>query len=282
MEKKFDICIMNPPYGKNGSGIHNIFLRKALDISKQIVTVQPLTWLLSINQPKNITSIIDECGIDIESINTRDFFDAEIVGNIAIQYINTETKNKIMFNGDEFDKCSDIKQYSNDKALVEFSKCINYVDTVADSLCDHLNEKHKFYIEIAKIRGHKSPTGNNVDFYTIISNNDSWLRKNKIGKFNGEIGNIKFYSFETEIELDNFIRYIKTDFVRSCLMLTKINMNLFCGRPLRSIPWQDFSDKVFNQSPKEIDDYLFKKYNISDEIRKHIEEILPDYYEIRK
>ena len=43
MEKKFDICIMNPPYGKNGSGIHNIFLSKALDISKQIVTVQPLT-----------------------------------------------------------------------------------------------------------------------------------------------------------------------------------------------------------------------------------------------
>ena len=73
MEKKFDICIMNPPYGKNGSGIHNIFLSKALDISKQIVTVQPLTWLLSINQSKNITSIIDECGIDIESINTRNF-----------------------------------------------------------------------------------------------------------------------------------------------------------------------------------------------------------------
>ena len=89
MEKKFDICIMNPPYSKNGSGICNIFLRKALDISKHIVTVQPLTWLLSINQPKNITSIIDECGIDIESINTRNFFDAEIVGNIAIQYINT-------------------------------------------------------------------------------------------------------------------------------------------------------------------------------------------------
>ena len=36
------------------------------------------------------------------------------------------------------------------------------------------------------------------------------------------------------------------------------------------------------EEESEIDDYLFKKYNISDEIRKHIEEILPDYYGIRK
>ena len=31
-----------------------------------------------------------------------------------------------------------------------------------------------------------------------------------------------------------------------------------------------------------IDDYLFTKYNISNEIRKHIEKLLPDYYNIRK
>ena len=47
------------------------------------------------------------------------------------------------------------------------------------------------------------------------------------------------------------------------------------------LPWFDFSDKHFSKSPKEIDDYLFSKYNISNEIRKHIEEILPDYYNIR-
>ena len=41
------------------------------------------------------------------------------------------------------------------------------------------------------------------------------------------------------------------------------------------------SFKHFSKTPKEIDDYLFKKYNISDDIRKHIEEILPDYYGIR-
>ena len=52
--------------------------------------------------------------------------------------------------------------------------------------------------------------------------------------------------------------------------------------PIVNIPWFDFSDPVFSKSPSEIDDYLFAKYNISDEIRKHIEELLPDYYSIRK
>lgn len=39
---------------------------------------------------------------------------------------------------------------------------------------------------------------------------------------------------------------------------------------------------VPSKTPTEIDDYLFAKYNISDEIRKHIEDLLPDYYNIRK
>ena len=51
---------------------------------------------------------------------------------------------------------------------------------------------------------------------------------------------------------------------------------------LSLIPWFDFSDFHFSKSPREIDNWLFKKYNISNEIRKHIEEILPDYYGIRK
>ena len=55
--------------------------------------------------------------------------------------------------------------------------------------------------------------------------------------------------------------------------------------------WFDFSDPVFSKSPSKIDDYLFAKYIpevdektgiTRDEIRKHIEELLPDYYNIRK
>ena len=60
---------------------------------------------------------------------------------------------------------------------------------------------------------------------------------------------------------------------------------------MQYIPWFDFSDPVFSKSPSKIDDYLFAKYIpevdeetgiTRDEIRKHIEELLPDYYNIRK
>jgi hypothetical protein len=64
-------------------------------------------------------------------------------------------------------------------------------------------------------------------------------------------------------------------------MLNKTTQNII-GGSLKNIPWFNFSDPIFSKSPLEIDDYLFKRYNISDKIRKHIEEILPDYYGIRK
>ena len=72
-----------------------------------------------------------------------------------------------------------------------------------------------------------------------------------------------------------------TDFCRTCYYLVKINTNVFNGGEFKHIPWFDFSNDIFNKTPAEIDDYLFAKYNISDDIRKHIEELLPDYYSIR-
>ena len=85
--------------------------------------------------------------------------------------------------------------------------------------------------------------------------------------------------FNSENEVKNFINYLKTDFARSVLYFYKNSTQLIPATDY--LPWFDFSDNVFSKSPKEIDNYLFKKYDISDEIRKHIEEILPDYYNIR-
>ena len=99
-----------------------------------------------------------------------------------------------------------------------------------------------------------------------------------------------YYHFNTKKELYNFINYIKTDFVRILLYMYKTTIDLISGKPLSFVPWFDFSDPVFSKSPSKIDDYLFAKYIPAvdeetgitrDEIRKHIEELLPDYYKIR-
>ena len=99
-----------------------------------------------------------------------------------------------------------------------------------------------------------------------------------------------YYMFNNKQDCINFINYIQTDFCRICLYLVKTNMHIIANGATKNIPWFDFSDPVFSKSPSEIDDYLFAKYIpevdketgiTRDEIRKHIEELLPDYYSIR-
>ena len=58
------------------------------------------------------------------------------------------------------------------------------------------------------------------------------------------------------------------------MYLMVVNLNIYHGLIFLMI--------YLIKTPAEIDDYLFAKYNISDDIRKHIEELLPDFYNIRK
>ena len=88
-----------------------------------------------------------------------------------------------------------------------------------------------------------------------------------------------YITFNNEKELNNFIEYIKTYFVRCCLYLVKHNMHLDSGE-LKAIPMFDFSDSLFNNTVEDIDIQLFKKYNISQNIVNHILKILPNYYNV--
>ena len=49
--KKFDICLMNPPYN-----IGKRFFSKILDVSNIIITIQPTNWLMTEKQNKQIIS----------------------------------------------------------------------------------------------------------------------------------------------------------------------------------------------------------------------------------
>ena len=295
--KKFDVVLMNPPYD---NGLGNRFLEKVFNIGHKIVTVQPLSWLTSKKQRKSITKLADTCDVHIDTLNGIKEFDAGIFGDMAIQYFNTEIDGKIHIYNKVFDKCEDIKPWSKNDVLEQF---VNKIGNIKNSLWDNIKGTNKhdhnyesnpndnwWCVKIQKIRGHVNKNTNerhHPDFYTLISNNEKFINDNS-GQYKdlklqpNKMGNLDFlyFAFANKNELTNFINYIKTDFVRTCLMITKTNGNLHRGE-MKWIPWFDFSDTVFSKSSKEIDDYLFKKFNISDEIRKHIEEVLPDYYNIR-
>ena len=307
--KKFDIIFANPPFNL---GVK--MLTKWFDIANEICTVQPSTWLLGKQQKKDIVKHVDNWEkTEIESIQGSEHFDAAIGGEVAIQHFIKGTENnshydkqkRIKFDGKFYKECREINKFSNDDLLMEFKSIVEPL-YLKDNIVNHLktlpfskykkyhdsnNYNGKYILRIPRFAG-DGHRGITPDYYTILPKthiNDSigefteMLKKTFI--YNG--GKIKkfvefFFIFDNIKIAKNFKNYILTDFCRICLYLKKFNIELIGGEPLNGIPWFNFSDPIFSKSPAEIDDYLFKKYNISDEIRKHIEEILTDYYGIRK
>lgn len=299
--KKFDIVLMNPPYDR---GLGDKFLIKTIEIANNIISIQPANFL--IGNKKN-TKLIEKLKQVYYEINReKDASDAffkvgaVIGGDTAIHYINCNKDPKFIFDGNEIniENLDDIRKYTGDKFIEDFNNKIKELYE-NDNLVNHIkNYEKKEYsddndwcIKISRIRGHKGKGQGkeDPDFYTIITNDNKFLYSDTIGQYKNMInkrgkqsGFVCYISFKTEDELNNFVNYCKTDFVRTALYLLKTSPNVISGRICRRIPWFDFSDDHFSKSPKEIDDWLFKKYDISNEIRKHIEEILPDYYNIRK
>ena len=312
--KKFDIILANPPFN-----LGERMLIKWFDIANEICTVQPSTWLLGKKQKKDIVKNVDAWGkTEIESIQGNEFFDAGISGVMAIQHFirgkeetqqNGDYDKQIVFNGKEYDKCEEITLISNDKLLMEFKSIIeplyqkdsiqNYIKYVPgikshaygiDLYTEKDPDPNWICVKMSAIRGNVAPNGSKRDdFYTFLSNDKNFKIIDTYNNFsklsNTKTGNKStfayYYPFNNIVIAYNFINYLKTDFARACLYLVKTSTDVINGC-LKTIPWFNFNDPIFSKSPSEIDDYLFKKYNISDEIRKYIEEILPDYYGIRK
>lgn len=310
---RFSCCIMNPPYD---NGLHEKFLLKFIDIADEIITIQPATWLLAKTKNKKICDKLNNCYLNIESIHGADFFDARLQQEMSINYINQKLDKNIIFDNVNYNNIYDITFYSNDILISEFNNIVKPLYT-KDNLWEHIKRvptklwygKHDsdwtttrdvydenenaYCIRFAHFVGDSSNDGKKIDcWYALFYNKDNVIN-NMFGQYKDMIKKtikyrgydkqfMEYYcSFDNKQTALNFINYIKTDFIRACLYLVKNSVNILRGE-MSYIPWFDFSDKHFSKSPKEIDDWLFKKYNISNEIRNHIEEILPDYYNIRK
>lgn len=302
---KFDVCIQNPPYD---NGLCNKFLVKSFELAEISVSVMPSAWLLGKKQKTNITKWFDKYGGEIEEINGNDYFDAAIGSSLSINYLDKDNDNPtIIFDGHEYEKCSEISRFSNDVFLSEFKKIVeplylkdnlhNYIKYGKKDCHEYDRKNHLelhpnpdwWCVKIANIRGNVAANGVKPDFFTLISNNSDEEEKSTrqygvMSKEKNKNGNClinTYFAFNNKNEQRGFINYIKTDFFRCCLYLIKTTNSVITGE-MRNLPWFDFSNPIFSKSPSEIDDYLFDKFNISDEIRQHIEELLPDYYGIRK
>lgn len=286
--KKWDVILANPPFN-----LGEKMLAKWFDLADTICTVQPSTWLLGKKKTKSICSHLDsgEFTADIESINGNEFFDTGGIGGVmAIQYFDKNpTKHNdclITFDNKQYTKTDDISLTSNDELLNEFKSIVEPL-YINDNFDLHLKLTNKILpndgtnkylekrpnknwnvIQIPRIRGSKDKQ--NPAQYTFFTKEMGY----KIQKYTEfDDGTPKLYIVVNNIDITN---YCFSYFARTCLMFLKTSITLGKGE-LKYVPWFDFSEPIFSKSPSEIDDYLFAKYNISDEIRKHIENILPSY-----
>ena len=309
---KFDVILANPPYDKN---LHIKFLEKFFDLSDEIVSVQPLSWLTNQKKNKIITKKINELYCELVTIIPGEYFDAIIAQDMAIHYISNKLPINLILNGKHFKNTDEISKYSYDEYLTIVAKYIAHISKnnldnnfkFIPGIKGHPKDTHTEYnpkddwyiVKGAAIRGHAyGSKGKDNDFYTLIPRTTHKDFHYFYGRFDKLTSisyknrqNISYYwAFNTKNEMENFINYIQSDFARCCLMLGKSTQNII-GGALKYIPWFDFSDEHFSKSPSEIDDYLFEKYIpevdeetgiTRDEISQHIEELLPDYYGIRK
>ena len=303
--KKFDIVFSNPPYD---NGLHEKFDAKFFDICKgQICWVSPLSFLLGKRQNKKITDQLDKYAVDIEQINGNEYFDAAIGGTMGITYVDMREESYhngsyITFDGKKYQKCEEIRTYSNDDLLMKFKSIIEPLYK-NDNIDNHLkavsgahykryiveNPKNNPYIIIIpQFSGHSIARSKQIgEFYAMYSKDRTF--ENTGGKFNDL--NIKksrsgtkllnFYiQFITEEETYNFWKYAHTLFFQTCMRLIKTALDEIGGGELKYIPWFDFSDSMFEGSSEDIDNELFKKYNISQNIINHLIIDLPNYYDL--
>ena len=130
-------------------------------------------------------------------------------------------------------------------------------------------EPEKYCFQLPMGRGNSLKN----DFYTFFSNNDKEVvTKNTSSEkaFNGGT----YHHFDTKLERTHFTEYLRTDFARFCLALTKINKHLDSGE-LELVPYLDFKEEWDDAK-------LYKHFNIDQKTQDYITNFLPDYYGIRQ
>lgn len=85
-----------------------------------------------------------------------------------------------------------------------------------------------------------------------------------------------YVAFNSELETINFVKYIKTKFLRVLVSASKVSQHAM-SKVYRFVPVQDFtagSDIDWSKSVEEIDAQLYAKYNLSDEEIAFIESMI--------
>lgn len=282
---KFDLTIGNPPYT---SGM-DINVHKAFSgISRRIVFVHPSTFLISHkrNSFKKQMKRIDMRKLESAHLFWGNaMFNIQLYVPIVVSTWNAEKTDETVhviddaYGHGEYDVDYDkVHHYGKDypkfmdwlnKNVVPFVEKNGSVGGHGKFVADK-----EFGFKMSTIRGHPplkdNETSPRSDFYTCLPCSDKALESNLCGKGDSDKNHPRIFSFDTEVERVNFLRYMKTKSVRFILSLFKYSQMLYRGE-MTQIPWMDFTIGYSDAD-------LRKLWNIDDELWAFIDMKIPDYY----
>jgi len=287
MSKRFDLCFSNPPYNRN---VDLKILKELEPICDEMVVVHPSTWLLDLKGKKKLyndfKSQIRDKAISFELFNGNPVFGIGLFVPCVISHLNgnNNRKIKVINFGEEFEvsDIDDITKFGSDWLTIAkpfFEQMKKYCQKNGSVWDFHTfkveNDKH--YCQFATMIGNWDKSHERMfkdDFYTMVMKDPERNKGIRQPKIKGKTGSITpTFSFKTEIERDNFIGYVQTDFARFCLSLIKNSQSTY-AKELSLIPYLDFTEKWDDKK-------LFKHFHINQETQDYIKEFLPDYHNIR-
>lgn len=290
---KFDVVFSNPPYNGN---IDIKILNDIIDASDEFIIVHPSTWILDTKDKAKLFSIFktktDTKFKSLDFFNGNFVFDIDIFtpcvithidknhkGTIDVNYFNLSYVSNSIFDVTKF---SDqwlplVKQFKNQISQYISDNDGHMWERFKDNKTNNwIEQPDKVMFQLPMGRG---GTYTNIttkilrdDFYTFFSKDISEITNKNCSDKVAFTGGTYYY-FDSIDERTNFINYLKSDFVRFCLSLSKLNKHNDRGE-MELIPWLDFTEEWD-------DDKLFKKFDVSQDLQDYIREFLPDYYGIR-
>jgi len=276
---KFDICVMNPPYNQM---LDMAFMKKSYELSDSVLCVHPSTWLIDEKGiQKKFTStkeLVKDDLISIELFNGNGVFGISLFVPCVITYVDKNLKHNGVkcidrINGVElvYENIDQINKFSNNDVYPKLKEKIkkackdNNLNKVAKT-----QEDKTYFVNLAQIRGNVKNTnklGLGMDGDMLVEGFYTMVTKDLDVSLQGKQQPV---SFNTINEANNFLKYIKTNFVRFCLSVYKNNGNLHRGE-LALIPFLDFTQEW-------TDEKLYEHFNLTQEEIAFIEKVIPKYY----
>ena len=261
MSKKFDLIIMNPPYGTNTNPyLHNKLYNLCCDFSQECISLMPCGKLQTprllndkiLNETRKRTKNIQV----IYAADTWNYFNIHLAENLGIFHFVDGSKTEVDW---------ELFAYKNN---IEFKNICHKIYPLTDTLANHKSKKaEEFSFRLTENHGNPGKK-DEFDLSTKISDKT----KSKLSTSHSS-----FFNFNSNIELINFEKSLHTSFMKFIRMIERNSLTIY----LQMYPWVGNIINPRTGLKGYLSDWIsqdfYMLYNITENEQRVIEEVMSPY-----